>query len=364
MYNIGVVFFKDIINPNVGIAYSETYLFQKINKITELDNNIIWFSNIKDTSDFDNVKNSNYFGNSLNSIIYRLGLKEEKVEKVIKELYYLFDKIINKLIKNYNIRIENDQLTEEIFKILDFKKYNFNDLEIKDILKNITSAEFTSLNANKNKKPLYLSSSKYSYVKELCKTMIPIGQWKKMTFKEIENKPSDWFCKIANKHHFLASVKLTNIDKELVKVLPSKYLKNKIWINNYEFEFLEKLCEIYVDELYVSKTRIYLEEIEPKKLFKIKKQEESYISNYIAANNYINAFQKEDNIISYWLKMQDKTNMLKIAFIFSKYGIEVNSYGSGSLLVYYDNTKEEISKIIKLSEKLGLNYPLELLFFV
>lgn len=365
MYNIGVVFFKDTLNPTIGVAYSKTHLLQKITTINDLDKNIIWFSNAKENEILNsNIKNSLYFANSPNSIIYRLGLKEEKVEKIVKELYFLYEKIINKLISAYNIKIENRFLTEEIYKILNFKNYNINDNSIKDIMKNINSAEYTSCIKNQNKKQLYLSSSKYTYVKDLCKTMIPVGNWKRMTFKDIESKDKDWFIKISSKHHFLASVKLSNIDKNLVKVLPEKYIKNKVWINNYEYEFLDKLCTIYIDEMYISKNKIYLEEIEPKKLFKVDKIEEAYISNYIAANNYINSFQKEENIISFWLKMQDKTNMLKVAFIFSKFGIEVHSYGSGSLVVGYEQNKQEIEKILKISEKLNLNYPLELLHLI
>lgn len=361
-YRIGVAFFKDSIKGENGIAYSKKNLLEKVDNIYDLDDKIIWFTNIRSELDFPvHIKKNNFFTESTTSIIYQKGMKNEPIESIVKELFNLYLKIIDKIYNIYNVDINEERLSLALNKSYKTKKYNVKDEKITKKLENNVSAELTSVKRNKNKKQLFLTTNKYKYFKRICKTMFPIGIWKHLKYDDLKKRDKNWYNKISKKHHFLISAKLTKINPSLNSILPYKYKNSKVWINNYEYDFLKNYCNIFIDEMLISKQKVYLESIQEKKLYKIKPYEETYLSNSIAATVYINSFLEQDNIISYWLKIQDKTNMLKIAFIFSKMEIDVLSYGSGSILVSYENTKEEINKIISICDKLNLNYPLELL---
>tara|TARA_B100000700_G_C15063722_1_gene868054 strand:+ start:2631 stop:3734 length:1104 start_codon:yes stop_codon:yes gene_type:complete len=361
-YRIGVAFFKDSIKGENGIAYSKTNLLEKVDNINDLDDKIIWFTNIRSELEFPlKIKKNNFFTESMTSIIYQKGMKNEPLESIVKELFDLYLKIINNISKEYNVDIDEERFSLSLNKSYKIKKYNIKEEKIIEKLENNVSAELTSVKRNKNKKQLFLTTNKYNYFKKICKTMFPIGIWKHLKYNDIKNKDKEWFNNISKKYHFIISVKITKINPALNSILPYKYKNSKVWINNYEYEFLKNYCNIFIDEMLISKQKVYLESIQQKKLYKVKPYEETYLSNSIAATIYMNSFLENNNIMSYWLKIQDKTNMLKIAFIFSKMNIDVLSYGSGSVLISYDNTKEEINKIISICDKLNLNYPLELL---
>lgn len=368
MNEIGVVIFKDINNYTEGVAYSRSHLLRKVNSLKELDDNIIWISNIPAENILpDYIKPNNYFGLTVDSIIYRLGINYEKVAFIVKELFYLFERVIEKAQKNYPIKIESKSLASDLSKILKFKNYNFNDKNIVKKFSNLNQAEITPVFSDDNKKVMYLTAARYGYIKNLCKTEIPVGEWISLSKKEINDrceKNKQWFFDIASKYHFIASVKINVNDKSLKKILPEHYTKGKVWITNSEYVFFSSFCEMYIDNLIISKNKIYLEEIESTRLFKINPMEDSFLSNYITAYNYIKSFQLENNILSKWIIMEDKLNMLKISYIFSKIGVDVLSYGDGSLVISYEPNRDELRKIIAVANKLNLNYPLELLSLV
>jgi hypothetical protein len=368
-FEIGCVLFVDEINGVNGIGYSPTTNFIKVNEYSELDKNIIWITNLSpkltDTFTSKNIKSSHFFGIKIDSLIYQMGLSTLPRKNVVKEIYNIVKNTIDAVSKNYDVRLYKNTLVKNLIDNFNLSSLEYNDdQKIVDLLRNNNSnVEITNIARTKNELQAYVFYPRYEYIRKLCKTSIPKGSWKELDKKVIRDKSNKWFVNLSKKYHFVALVKLTNIKKELDYLLPSKYKNAKIWITDAEYNFFVNYCKIHVDEVKVCTGRMHLEQIEPKKLFKLHSYEKTSISNGLAAYNYLYSFLEHspDSILSSWIKRSDKVRMLNVAMIFAKYDLKVTSFGAGGLLISVKDESGNIDKVIKICEKLNLYYPMLLL---
>jgi hypothetical protein len=392
-YEIGCVLFLDvkiyehnskmikIPNGNNGIGYSKSKGFFKVKNFNDLEKDIIWITNFpQEFFDYfklkcEHIKPENFFKIKLNSIIYEIGITDVHRQIVAKEIAELSNNIIKNLQNNYDLILDKHTLTESLissFKLRNIDKNHFTSkLEI-----NYKEENFfiTDQKREQNEVQFYLNFSRYNYTRELCKNSYPVGDWVYLGIDEgkiidYKNKTKNIsiFTKISknnefayefiSKYHALIHVKLTNIDKSIINILPNNYKKGKIWINDYEYLFLSKYCNIYIEELYVTKNKKFLKDIEPKKLFKVNNIEKNSISVGLGAYNYLYSFLDvfPKSNLSNWIKINDRIKMLNAAIEFQKNDIKVLSYGNSGILISVE--KENIYNIIKIAEKLNLIYP-------
>lgn len=375
--DIGVVFFTDIINGKEGIAYSIKNDFILVNSYEDLkDNNCrIWISNLdndffkekKDVAHY--LKPNDFFGVKLDIIIYQLGLLKENKRHILKNIAKIASNIFNVLDFNYNYseilyKTENINLTKDLIDL-----FSLSDLKTKDnpYIKNILSKnknfEICDTKTQNNETQIYLTFDRYLYYREICKISFPKGEWKTIKQKSIEDKDKQYFNKIAEKYHFIAECNVINIPDDIKYLFNKNYLSETILINDYEFYFISKLCDIKVFKLHICESKNHLIDIEPKKLFKVKEYEKSSLAKGICAFNYVNAFIESDteSIMSSWIRIFDRSKMLSVATIFSKMGIKILSYGNGSILISFKDGDYNRSLIKEICKKTGISYPIYLL---
>lgn len=392
-YEIGCVLFLDskiyekngkMINlptGNNGIGYSSSKGYFKVNNYKELEDNIIWITNFpEDFFSYFNIKNENikpenFFKIKLNSIIYELGLTDVHRQIVAKEISILAEKTIRLIQNNYELYLKYPTLTDNLIESFNLKNINKKNITSHiDINYEENSFFITEQKKDTEEIQFYLNYPRYDYTRNLCKVSYPIGDWvylgiddnKVDDFKN-KQKNIDIFKKISknknfafefiSKYHSLIHVKLNNIDSNIINILPAQYKKNKIWINDFEYLFLSKYCNIYIEELYVTKNKKYLKDIEPKKLFKVKNIEKNSVSIGLGAYNYLYSFLDvfPKSNLSNWIKINDRIKMLNTAIEFQKNEIKVLSYGNSGILISVK--RENIFNVVKIAEKLGLIYP-------
>lgn len=392
-YEIGCVLFLDvkvyekegrmirIPDGNNGIGYSKSKGFFKVKNYKSLDKDIIWITNFpNDFFDYFNlkcnhIKPDNFLKIKLNTIIYELGITDVHRQIVAKEVAELANRTVRLLQGNYELYLKETTLTDNLinsFKLKNINKDNFTskvDINYKE-----DNFFITTQQKDKDEVQFYLNYPRYEYTRNLCKNSYPIGDWFYLGIDESKiedfrnkdknisifnklSKNSDFAYEFISKYHTLIHVKLTNIDKTIIDILPNNYRKNKIWLNDFEYLFLSKYCNIYIEELYVTKNKKHLKDIEPKNLFKAKTIEKNSISVGLASYNYLYSFLDvfPKSNLSNWIKINDRIKMLNTAIEFQKENIKVLSYGNASILI--STKRANIYNVIKIAEKLGLIYP-------
>ena len=392
-YEIGCVLFLDvkiyekngkhirIPDGNNGIGYSKSKGFFKVNNYKELDKDIIWLTNFpQDFFDYFNlkcehIKPDNFLKIKINTIIYELGITDVHRQIVAKEISKLAHNTIRLLQNNYELYLKESTLTENLINSFRLKNINKEKFTSKiDIDYKEDNFFITTQHKDPNEVQFYLNYPRYEYTRNLCKNSYPVGDWVYLgidegkiedyrnkdknisIFKKI-SKNSEFARDFISKYHALIHVKLTNIDSCISDILPSNYKKNKIWINDFEYLFLIKYANIYIEELYVTKNKKYLKDVEPKKLFKVSKVEKNSVSVGLASYNYLYSFLEvfPKSNLSNWIKINDRIKMLNTAIAFQKSNVKVLSYGNAGILISIK--KENIYNVIKIAEKLGLIYP-------
>jgi hypothetical protein len=365
--NIGCVLFIDEKNGKNGLGYinNESFL---IESYIELDKKSIWITNLDynliSKTNLINLKPSNYFGITIESLIYQMGLSTLPRNIICKEILNLFQNIINKTTSFYKIKLNKMTIEESLRDIFNFNYYDENNI-FKDKLKEINkNFEKTKLSYNNSEMQAYLNFPRYEYNRKICKMNLPFGKWKKLDQNILKDKKDDWFLSLSKKHHFLAHVKLTNINKELAQLIPDRFTNSKTWITEKEYLFLSKFSKIYIHEIYICENSMFLEKFNKNKLYKARSYEESSISNGVISYNYINSFIEgdSDSLVSSWLKIYDKYKMLEVSLVFSRLNIKVLGYGAGSVLISFDNNIKNRDVILKVCNNLNLHYPMILLF--
>lgn len=362
-FNIGCVLFIDENEGINGVGYSSSTGFIKVDSFKDLDKKSFWITNIKSniTEDTKNIKNTFFLGIKLDSLIYQMGLSNIQRKIVAKEISIISKNIIFMLHENYKIKINKNTLTESLIDSLNLKQNKTKDDPfIKKIVGKTSNFEITNVQKTKDEMQSYLFYPRYEYNRNLCKISTPKGSWKTIDNKLYRNKDKYWFSNISNKYHFLALVKLTNINKDLKYLLPENTKNSKVWINEIQYNLLVKFSNIFVEKLHICSSRMYLKDIENKKLFKLHSFEKGSISNGICSSNYVKSFIENDDesLLSSWIKTYDRYKMLEVAIIFSKFNIKVNSYGSGGILISFDDTDKNKELILKVCKKLNLFYPM------
>ena len=189
---------------------------------------------------------------------------------------------------------------------------------------------------------------------------VPIGKWKRLNQKTISGKNADWFIGLRQKHCFVVEANISIKNNELNLLLPQKLYNGKCLINDIEFELISKFADIKVTNLYINDKKEKLENI-----FKVNKEFNSgymsgSISNDIIYNMFIEKIKSLEFLdINNWIDSFENTLLLKKCLVFSNYNIKVIGYGQRTyLLTYIDD--EEKNKIIALSKKLKLVYPVNI----
>jgi hypothetical protein len=366
-YEVGCVLFIDDDNGVNGVGYSDGNGYFKVDNYKNLSDKIIWITNIKNDilnkNNIRHIKPVNFFGIKLDSLIYQLGLSSIQRKIVAKEICKLSVNTIEKLSENYNIKVGKSTLVENIIDNFNLKnlKYNDNDKILNIIKDNNSSFEITNLPQNKSELQLFLYYPRYEYNRNLCKIRFPKGdKWVHINRDYLKNKDEDWFNTVSKDYSFYALVKLTSINDDIKYLLPKGFTQSRVWINSVQYNLLKRFSKIYIDEIYINKNSMFLEEIERNKLFKLKSYEKGAISNGLAAYNYVNAFiqNNENSVMSNWINTYDKYRMLEVSMVFRKLNINVLSYGSGSILISIPSDKKNSDVVIKVCERLNLFYPM------
>lgn len=383
-YEIGCVLFLDnesvlyenkhIIIPKGtnGIGYSSSKGYFKVDDYTELEDDIFWITNfpkeffIINNLNKNNIKPDNFFKIKLNSLIYELGMTGLHRQIIAKEISIIGKNTINRLQKSYNFNLNSNTLSNVLSK--SFKLNKIKDLYNQNYLNDNQSNFFiTNLKKGKNENQIYLKFNRYDYIRALCKTAFPSEGWSLLDNNSKEDKNRKIFNKITNNKEFARefiskykcciSVKLTNIDNKINSLLPNHYKNKKVVINDQEFLYFSMYSNVHIDSLYISKSKNHLEDIEPKKLFKVDNIDKNSISSGLAAYSYLHSFLdiSENSSISNWIKIKDRLKMMEISRSFLDNNIKVISYGNGGILISIED--KDIDKMIILSEKFELIYP-------
>lgn len=354
MISIGFIYFIDegnidyMENNIIAYCYSDKYKFQKIKNIYDLDQSVLWVSNKKENT-VPFIKPCYYLGFSIENIIYFLNLKISEINRNIHLIYFVLKNSIIKINNHYKVDFESDSLSRDIFNNFKVSKIRFNQDKIQDFIKERKDVIISTEGLKKKGNKIALSFLDYYEIRNICKNKMPLGNWKRTKIIPSKN----------NKEvKFIIKVKVVESKKWLSDIISKNYSEDGMWIIGEEFFFLKEVgAKIKILDAYYSDAVFYLKDIEPNKLFKIK-PEENNISNYISSLVYMNSFKNKNSIINAWLSQLDKVNMLKVSFVLSSFDIEVVAFGNNMIIV---NTENNIDKIIKISNKIGLNYPLSIL---
>lgn len=372
--DIGVVLFSEPSKGHIGLAYSKSDDYFIVESYENLKDQSckLWISNLsqdfiknKDAESY--LKANDYFGVKLDILIYQLGLLNEKNETILRSLYKILNNIISTMYSYYAVLPNNNTLINDLINKFDLKNILIdkkeNDFVKKTLGKNNKNFEICNTDTRQNEIEMYLTFPRYNYYRDICKISFPKGEWKKLKNEDLIKKDKEFFLSLAEKFHYIIECKISNIPDDIKSLFNKSYINEKVWINDYEYYFISKLCKVDIYNLYICKEKCHLIDIEPKKLFKAKSYERTSISKGVCAFNYVNSFinSDENSIMSSWIKIYDRSKMLSFSAVFQKMGIKVLSYGSGSILVSFKNNKENIELIKKICEKTGLNYPVYLL---
>jgi hypothetical protein len=362
---IGIILFIDEKNGTNGVGYSEHLKNKKIkiSSYNKLDEDIIWFTNINNEAlPLDNkIKKANYFGITLDTIIYQLGLTSLSRLKIVEGCYHIIDNIVNNTNNLYDYKNTHNNLKDSILPIL--KNNIKKDTEILDILKQDNSNFQVNKTArSKDENQAYLFMPRFNYNENMQNLSIPNGKWSNIKTSTFIDKNKDWFIALSKKYHFIVNVTISNVPKELNLLLSEKSSANKTWITDFEFLFYSKLCDIKIHQLKINSEKEILNDIFSQKVISVQQIERDSISSGIIANAYTQSIveKNKNNIISYWINSYDKLEMLKCSLYFIKNNIKVISFGAGSVLISYSKN-EDVRKIILLSNKLNLQFPSHLL---
>jgi len=383
-YEIGCVLFIDnetvtyldktisIPNGRNGIGYTISKGYFLINHYSELDSDIFWITNFP-TEFFivNNINNShlkpdNFFKIKINSLIYELGMTGLNRQNIAKEISIIAKNTIDRLQTHYIFNLNENTLSNVLSE--SFKLTEILSLYNKSFFKKEQQNFFITNNKKDvSETQIYLKYPRYDYIRNLCKTSFPDGDWsilnnnlkagnnKKIFNKIIENK--DYARDFISKYKCCIDVKLTNISENISNLLPNEYKNNQIMINDQEYLYLSMYANIHINNIHICKSKKHLEDIEPKKLFKQSDLENGSISSGLAAYSYLYSFLDiaADSSISSWIKIKDRLQMLEVSKRFADENIKVLSYGNGGLLISV--APEDVNKVIALAENFNLIYP-------
>ena len=193
-YEIGCVLFLDneIVkynNKNInipkgtnGIGYSSSKGYFKIEHYQELDDDIFWITNFPkeffliNNVSTKNIKPDNFFKIKLNSLIYELGMTGLHRQIIAKEISIISKNTIDRLQKNYDFNLKYSTLSNVLAE--SFKLRNVLDLNNTNTF--ITEQQnffITELTKDPKEQQIYLKFPRYDYVRNLCKTSFPDGEW-------------------------------------------------------------------------------------------------------------------------------------------------------------------------------------------
>lgn len=361
--NVGIAIFIDSYSGNDGIGILGNNKKVKVSSYRNLDSKVVWITNIKNEEILKNKNiKGNYFLNyDLEKLIYKIGLNNLGRIKITEELFSIFYNIILKINdKNDNINdklISSNSLMEFNEKLFTSKNFNkINGFFKKDKKRNFVS----SLKKSKDESEICLFEKNEVIFNRILELNVPVGNWKRLNQKTISGKNADWFIGLKQKHCFVVEANINIKNNELNLLIPQKLYNGKCLINDIEFELISKFADIKVTNLYINDKKEKLENI-----FTLNNKFDSgymigSISNDIIYNMFIEKIKKFEFLdINNWIDSFENTLLLKKCLVFSNYNIKVIGYGQRTYLLTYINNEEK-DKIISLSKKLKLVYPVNI----
>ena len=361
--NIGIAIFIDSYSGNDGIGILGNNKKIKVSSYRNLDSKVVWITNIKNTEILKskNIKGNYFLNYDLEKLIYKIGLNNLGRIKITEELFSILKNIIKKLDipedKQFDSLVNSNNLSQVNKKIFSSENFNkINGFFKKDKKRNFVS----SLKKSKDESEICLFEKNDIIFNRILELNVPIGKWKRLNQKTISGKNADWFIGLGQKHCFVVEANISIKNNELNLLLPQKLYNGKCLINDIEFELISKFADIKVTNLYINDKKEKLENI-----FKVNKEFNSgymsgSISNDIIYNMFIEKIKSLEFLdINNWIDSFENTLLLKKCLVFSNYNIKVIGYGQRTyLLTYIDD--EEKNKIIALSKKLKLVYPVNI----
>ena len=397
----GLIIYKN----NIILGFTEKGFFAKkslflVESLKELDNNIIWFSNLKnneyDHEEHPNIKKDDYFGMSQSMMLKYNGFKNLDIKQNQCALKFTLKKIYdtnNSLIENIYSSYRNKEL-----ELVNFSVKKQND----EIRKKILFAEPSYKTAMKQIKDNIISHDNNNKLKDVIIKRFKIEKKNRIILNKMKNEAvlypinNELINKIKKssvigfdsivKINFTKKLKtIDDIEKELLPYNNLLFIHTKIKKYNGSIRIFKKLedvsalCSIdeflfyfendfdlEIDYCYEANKNNCIENrkyILTKEILKhniLNKYKNNAFFDFIVSSNYLQAFIMNDNILfNELIKKNINSEILKKITKLEKHGIEVISYDYDYIKISFDDKDKE--KIKKVLDNITILYPYNIL---
>lgn len=379
--------------PGTGWASIEGKPATRIRSTADLSSDVKWWTNL--TQDIlwksgavkhTKLKHSGYLRTDLVQIAKELDLMQQKMTtgKVCEALSEIFNKVMRISIEFLGIKSLNEsELTIEFKNLLLESDKNISSYVDEALVRSYQDLVLCEDEIDKNKKFISLKRPRYLHAKSLLEMTIPIenGDWEFLGSEELPLNADDkvnFF--IDMKRPFVAKISIIGFKDSDSGVDFSRLLKlgeaigekgkkkERNWVSQPEFLFLNNFLYLDVEAAFLASGYKKLElkhslpDLGDLSIF-------SYSLGLLAENYWIavsnrsfNAITKSKTLVSpraSWVRAADRFFCFTSAMILESYGINVHSYGFGSVNISY--TDDQIPLLIKIAPEANLIMPLSLL---
>lgn len=354
---IGIIY---IIKTNLYIGSHPKDGFFQCQSIDNLDKEVLWISNIKDTLSYEHIKKENFFNISFKNILYYYNANHLAADEQFEFLISFYSTFIS---------IFKEEYTFFNLKAKDFFKYNnFLQILIKsDIRKYVSSVEIPMDVKNSFKKEVMFSKfeskdyflsffSKADFIQSVFDLSIPFGQYERTAINPLSTikDPLRLMETLPKEKSYLFKCSILEISEELKQFFPEK--KGEVWFSDLEIMKLKQYLQLECSEIITFSERRRLREI---MRTRFKTRYNNFAFEIFVKNIIFSLKQNNIDTLNLWLDSYEKIYFIDGSISLIRNGISVG-YSAGSELVITSKSLSDIS----ILEDNSLIYPVKLLQYI
>ncbi len=350
---IGILYY---IKSNEYLTYHPLRGFYVVENYDNLDKNIIWISNLKESS-YSYIKNEDFFNIKFKEIIYYYNLNHLEAPEQLKEISKFFNMIIDIFKEEYsffNFKVEILKDINDFSEILFKSKFNLPKIADISFIKSSFNKEVEISDVNKIR--FFISYFQtFEFVKNIFDIYIPYGDFEIINVDNFSKHKNPFVIMdlIPKEKKFL--IKCKNDNQQIInKFFPEK--SDNAWFSDIELKWLHNKCSLTATEILIFKDKIRLRELMRTRL---KTQYFNFPYSVFTFNLIKSIKNNNIEIINLWIDSYEKIFYLDKINNLIENDIDV-AYLNGSKIII---GVEEVSAI-KTLEQNALMYPIKLISYI